>query len=107
MTTALKFNHYGSESPYKFKDEHLIEMAAEVGLISRNVVIEGTDAESWGCRILVPGYTAFDEAGNNFHVQGRINLNAVLVKNCGQKNTLTGALDTRVNKRDLTSKNIV
>ena len=64
----------------------MLRMAAKVGLLTRNVVIEGADypagslgKESFGCRVLVGSYT---DAGVSY--RGKAMISNVQFKNCGQ-----------------------
>eukprot|EP00795_Rhopilema_esculentum_P009048 gene9048-16692_t len=66
--------------------KQMLRMAAKVGLLTRNVVIEGGDypagslgQESFGCRVLVGSYI---DAGVSY--RGKAMISNVQFKNCGQ-----------------------
>ena len=88
FATPLQYNHFGSPSPIS-TSQGMLDMRGEVALVSRDVVIRGTDEDNWGCRILIPGYTQDDGKVIN----GKIYLEGVLIDKCGQRDTEHAALD--------------
>lgn len=90
---GLKYNHFGSDTIFETPQGNL-DMRAEVGLISRNVIIKGSQEDNWGCKILTAGL--FDV--NNNYLEGLTQLKGVLIENCGQRDEETGALDFRLLK---------
>ena len=80
---TFKFKHLGGRY---LVGNHMLRMAAKVGLLTRNIVIEGADDpvgslgdQSFGCRVLVGSY---------FHgkikYRGKAQISNVQFKNCGQ-----------------------
>lgn len=57
-------------------------MRAGVGLLTRNIVIKGEESNSWGCRILVYGMLE-----GEIPLKGSVDMSAVEIRHCGQKNT--------------------
>jgi hypothetical protein len=83
LASPLKYDHYGDS---KVIETHLgrpLDMRAVVGLLSRNIVIQGSNEGNWGCRILV---TKTVEKIGDFNVDrnGEIQLRGVEVRFCGQ-----------------------
>lgn len=77
--SALKFNHYGAAQPISTKNGTL-DMRAQVILLSRNVVIEGTDEDEWGCTIQTVGYITLE---NPTRIEGQALMQGVEIRGCG------------------------
>jgi hypothetical protein len=48
----FKFYHWGKDTAPTTAEYNGLDMRGEVYLLTRNVVIEGEDVDSWGCSIL-------------------------------------------------------
>mmetsp|Transcript_42253 Transcript_42253/g.63793 ORF Transcript_42253/g.63793 Transcript_42253/m.63793 type:complete len:113 (-) Transcript_42253:2-340(-) len=68
-----------------------IETRAEVGILSSNVRISGTE-NGWPCNIVVADYIDFDAIPNPITRSGTVNLNNVEIDYCGQKDTIRAGL---------------
>ena len=80
---TFKFKHLGGRY---LVGKHMLRMAAKVGLLTRNIVIEGADdpvgslgEQSFGCRVLVGSYV---DAGIRY--RGKAMISHVQFKHCGQ-----------------------
>ena len=93
LETPLKFFHYGASQAKSISGAGTLDMRAEVGNLSRNIVIEATEEGTLGCSILVPRYTL--DAPVTETVQGSLILDSVEVAKCGQKDTDNAAVNLR------------
>ena len=80
---TFKFKHLGGRY---LVGNHMLRMAAKVGLLTRNIVIEGADDpvgslgdQSFGCRVLVGSYI-----DGGIQYRGKAQISNVQFKNCGQ-----------------------
>jgi len=89
LTTGFSFYHWGQE-PSTF-DSHGVDMRGEVVLLSRNIQIEGSDEDGWGCTILT---TDLDDISKTPVVQlsGRLIWDNVEVTRCSQRDTERAAV---------------
>ena len=74
LDAPLEYSHYGEVQEYGGR---VLDERAEVGLLSRNIVIEGdqrSQREEFGCQIMATA--------------GRLRLSNVEVSNCGQRSSL-------------------
>jgi cell migration-inducing and hyaluronan-binding protein len=88
LTENFQFYHWGKDLAPTENEYNGLDMRGEVYLLSRNVVIEGEDVDSWGCSIL----TTEIKAQNNKQLAGSLFWNNVEVSNCSQKDTLHSAV---------------
>jgi polygalacturonase len=59
LNSTLNFYHWGaSESTSAAYNG--VDMRGEVLLLTRNIIIEGEDIESWGCNIVTSDIVEFD-----------------------------------------------
>lgn len=84
LDCTLKYTHIGTKHNTNGWD---YQLSAEVGLLTRNVVVEGADdpagvleKQSFGCRVLIGSYT---QGGISY--PGRARIENVQFKNCGQE----------------------
>jgi hypothetical protein len=63
-------------------------MRSEVMMLSRNIVIQGTDEDTWGCQILMSN--TMDMQGNIY--KGRMMMENAEVRHCSQRGTGRSAL---------------
>ena len=80
---TFKFKHLGGRY---LIGNHMLRMAAKVGLLTRNIVVKGADdpsgslgEQSFGCRVLVGSYM---DAGIRY--RGKAMISNVQFENCGQ-----------------------
>lgn len=93
LAEPLKFFHYGAAAAKSLPGGGSLDMRAEVGNLSRNVVIEGSDEGGLGCSVLVPRYeVVFPNRG---FVQGKMVLDSVELHRCGQRDSGKGAVNLR------------
>lgn len=85
LKTALKYKH--TSYLHSLPDKRSYKMAAEVGLLTRNIKIEGADnpegsipTQDFGCRVIVGKTMA-----NNVEYIGKAKIENVEFKHCGQK----------------------
>ena len=84
LDDSLKFKHLSAT--YQTGNWNY-SLAAEVGLLTRNVVIEGADdvdgmleKESYGCRVLIRSF-----GGNQASYDRRVRIENVQFRRCGQE----------------------
>ena len=95
LTDQIKHFHYGSTSTVDVTEvSKTLDMRAEVGYVDRNIVINGSDEDEWGCSVLVPQY---DYIGGDtpVNIQGELTLDGVMFERCGQRDAGKGAVDLR------------
>lgn len=80
LDRPLSFYHYGKNFSTA-KDYSGIDMRSEVYLLSKNVVIRGSNQESWGCQILTGSY---QESLSSTVKRGSTVLDNVEIFNCSQ-----------------------
>mmetsp|Transcript_20181 Transcript_20181/g.37625 ORF Transcript_20181/g.37625 Transcript_20181/m.37625 type:complete len:2913 (-) Transcript_20181:48-8786(-) len=88
LDKPLSFYHSGSSISARGK---VVEMRAEVGLLSSNIRIRGTD-NGWQCSIIVTDYTNSTASSQPVTLSGTVNLANVEVSNCGVPNGARAAL---------------
>lgn len=107
MNTAAKYYHFGAAGVTLTEtwDSYTqkLDLRAQVVHLTRNIKIKGapvTEGVVWGCRVLnyylkIEG----DASGNTLpeleqtHLRGTLDWNGVEMENCGQADTVRGALD--------------
>jgi len=84
LDRAATYNHTSFRETINGYDVH---MTAKVGLLTRNIRIEGADEpagsledQSFGCRVLVGSY----DAGGGLMYTGKAQFRGVQFSNCGQ-----------------------
>lgn len=80
----LEFYHFGANDITKTTPYGSIDMRTEVGLLTRNIIIEGTDIDNWGGRIYVG---EIYNTALRYSFRGRVELDGVETKNLGQADT--------------------
>lgn len=87
VTEALTNFHWGSAEDTI--EKYGVDIRGEVGLLSRNIIISGTDVESWGCQVVTGDvYEPMDEIWR----YGSTHLTNVEVYNCSQIDSSKAAL---------------
>ena len=94
LETKLKYFHYGNATPKTLPNSKTLDMRAEVGLLNRNIVIEGSDESNFGCSVLVPYYKPIGASPWEF-IQGTLNVDSVQFNKCGQRDTDKAAVNIR------------
>lgn len=90
LKEKLEHNHYGS-SEIVNTEQGPLDMRAEVGNLTRNIVIESDFEDQWGCTILTHSFVS--TGGDKEIHQGKLTLDGVEIRNCGQKDTRKAAVD--------------
>ena len=85
LDKPLQYYHFGASTITKSTSYGNIDMRTEVGLLTRNIVIEGTDEDSWGGRVYVG--EIYDPTTSSYY-RGRVNFDGVEMKNLGQANNV-------------------
>ncbi|KAL4508253.1 hypothetical protein ABPG72_003557 [Tetrahymena utriculariae] len=107
LSAAAKYYHYGASSITLSETwgsyTQQLDFRAQVVYLSRNIKIVGsipTSGIAWGCRVLnFYWQIVADKSGNalpdnqQLHMRGILNWNGVEMDNCGQADTVRGALD--------------
>lgn len=88
----FQFDHYGSEETVP-TEQGPLDMRAEVGNLTRNIVIESDFEDKWGCTILTHSFVTIAANKSSSVHQGNLKLHGVEVRNCGQKDTRKAAVD--------------
>ena len=88
---ALKFYHYGKENSTA-EDYNGVDMRGEVVLLSRNILIQGTETDGWGCQIVTSDTEEFDTEENVIKRIGQTILHNVEVFQCSQQDTVNAAI---------------
>ena len=78
LDQPLNHYHHGAPTVTKTTPYGTLDMRAEVGLLTRNIMIEGTNQDNWGGRVYIAQITSS---------RGRIDLNGVEMINLGQIST--------------------
>ena len=91
ISETLSHFHYGSPLTVSAGSDTL-DMRAEVGNLTRNIRIEGSPENTFGCTILVPRYQIVLTTDV---IQGHLHLDSVQIDRCGQPNTEKAAIQTR------------
>ena len=95
LDKALSYFHYGAANPINYDTNVLgslktLDMRAEVGHLSRNIVIEGDKTDNWGMNILTPNYIT-NKSGTQ--IQGNLRVHGIEVRGGGQRDTSKAAFD--------------
>ncbi len=72
LDSALAYDHFGGAEVINLKRN--FDMSAEVGLLSRNVVIEGEDQNNFGCTVQVVSFVDFVTSKT---ISGQLNIHGV------------------------------
>ena len=94
LDLPLNFFHYGCPDTdlYLNSEGLTLDMRATVGLLSRNIMIQGDQEDNWGCNILIYEYT---DVLTNILRAGTAELVGVGVQYCGQADTDRAAFDVK------------
>eukprot|EP00854_Cymbomonas_tetramitiformis_P005761 gene5761-6952_t len=88
---ALEYGHFGAPQAVIVKGRP-VEVRAEVALVSRNVMVEGSqNNDEHGCHFITSSYE--DDDGNR--VEGTLQMTNVVVRNCGQYGTTHNAVSLK------------
>ena len=99
LEAPLEHFHYGAAAALSVTGGGDLDMRAEVGNLTRNIVIEGSDEGGLGCSVLLPRYEVL--VPNRAFIQGKMTLDSVELHRCGQKDIRKGAVNLRkLIKRD-------
>ena len=91
LNSPIKHNHYGSL--YSDKDgEFQYDMRTEVGLLTRNIIVQGSLGSNWGGQIFVTEWTNLNTA---IVYAGRMILHNVELRRLGQFDSLVPGLRIR------------
>eukprot|EP00854_Cymbomonas_tetramitiformis_P005436 gene5436-6591_t len=98
---TLAHAHFGAPAaPVAPAKGRVVEVRAEVALLSRNVVVEGSqNNDEHGCHFLTSSFTADDGST----VEGMVTLSNMLVRNCGQYGTHHHALSLKAPRAGMNS----
>jgi hypothetical protein len=84
LDSKIKYYHFGASTVTKQTSYGLLDMRAEVGLLTRNIKIQGSDEDYWGGRLYVG--EVYNSTYDTYY-RGRVDIDAVEFVNCGQANT--------------------
>ena len=84
LDSKIKYYHFGASTVTKQTSYGLLDMRAEVGLLTRNIKIQGSDEDYWGGRLYVG--EVYNSTYDTYY-RGRVDIDAVEFINCGQANT--------------------
>jgi hypothetical protein len=87
LDRKLSAYHYGASASTASK--YKLDIRGEVALLSRNVRIQGTDLEAWGCQVLT---SDFVEGDGKTQRRGNTVMDHVEIYNCSQYDTKKAAL---------------
>jgi len=90
---SIEFYHYGGDQVFETEIGEL-DMRAEIGHLTRNIIFEGTDEDGWGGRIYTTVIPTIyeDEDGNPIIDRGQTILYGVGLTYMGQANTSQAGL---------------
>ena len=89
LDSPIQFYHFGAATATKETPVGTLDMRAEVGLLTRNIKVEGTDEDFWGARVYIGEiYDPYFD----YYYRGRADLDGVELKNVGQANTTLAGL---------------
>jgi hypothetical protein len=86
LDRALSAYHYGATA--STQSAYGVDMRGEVLLLSRNILIQGEDIESWGCQVITSDFVEDDGTYRG----GSTILDNVEIYNCSQYDTYNAAL---------------
>lgn len=89
LSTALKYYHAGT---ILIVNGQSLDMRAEVGVLTSNMVIRGTE-NGWACNFVVADFVDYDVVNSNpVKRTGRVTLDSIAIDYCGQNSTLRTGL---------------
>lgn len=91
LKAPLKFYHYGAATSTAATYNNVVDIRAEIVLLTRNIRIVGDNTDKnkdWGGQMVTSDYLEVDGTQRN----GETVLSAVEFQNCGQKNTFYAAI---------------
>jgi hypothetical protein len=91
INTPLLYYHFGAAASTGANYQGL-DMRGEVILLSRNIVIQGDNSNSWQGQFVTADATQIDATGNSVTLSGLTILDGVELYNMGQHNTEKAAL---------------
>ena len=91
INTPLLYYHFGAAASTGANYQGL-DMRGEVVLLSRNIVIQGDNSNSWQGQFVTADATQIDATGNSVTLSGLTILDGVELYNMGQHNTEKAAL---------------
>ena len=92
LTTALEYEHFGAaaaETHTEGGSTYSYDLRAEVGHLTRNVVIQGNEGERWGGQIVVVDFT---DAESEIIYAGYAQLKNVQLRRMSQYDTSRAAI---------------
>jgi hypothetical protein len=89
LDRALSAYHYGASTSSASTYGGVIDIRAEVVMLSRNIKISGEDVEAWGCQFVTSDYQ--DLSSITFY-SGSTILDNVEIYNCSQYDTEKAAI---------------
>ena len=89
LVESFQYYHFGAwDTEDDFND---VDMRGEVAILSRNVKIEGTDEDAWGCQILTTDIMDYQD-GSLVTRRGITIFESVEVAQCSQRDTSRAAV---------------
>jgi len=89
LTTTLKYYHAGT---ILIVNGQSVDMRAEVGVLTSNVIIRGTE-NGWACNFVVADFVDYDVVNSNpVKRTGSVTLDSIMIDYCGQNSTLRTGL---------------
>ena len=89
LTTSLQYYHSGS---ILVVEGQAVDMRAEVGVLTSNVVIRGTE-NGWACNFVVADFVDYNVVDSNpVRRTGTVTLDSIAIDYCGQNSTLRTGL---------------
>ena len=103
INTPLFYYHFGAAASTGANYQGL-DMRGEVVLLSRNIVIQGDNSNSWQGQFVTADATQIDATGNSVTLSGLTILDGVELYNMGQHNTEKAALRFQNSSRATTQE---
>jgi len=89
LTAPLQYYHAGT---ILVVNEQSLDMRAEVGVLTSNIVIRGTE-NGWACNFVVADFVDYDVVNSNpIRRTGTVTLDSIAIDYCGQNSTLRTGL---------------
>jgi len=90
FTSGFLFYHFGAEESTG-EDYNGVDMRGEVLLLTRNIKIEGTTEDNWGCQLLTADVSEYDVAKDkDIDRKGQLIMKNVEMERCSQRDNYAG-----------------
>ena len=89
LNSTIQYYHFGADATTKTTNYGVLDMRTEVALLTRNIIVRGSDEGSWGGRIYV---AELYDSDYDYYYRGRLEIDGIEMKNLSQPNTTYAGL---------------